>query len=268
LKSALAWIPLGLCLGLGTLTADPEEVASLRWREDQMERALEGHVPSMLALGDRYLLEGEKDLARKWYRRVADMQVAEGLWKLIGIEEQRPLKERAELMEKLYRELIALGDPRGHFRLGRLYCWPESPIRDLDKGRMYLVDAATQGVIESQLLLGNLYLGTWGHPQDFLMAIDWFGRAAKKGSAEANRHLGMIYRYGLGAKQDLNRAWSFYAEAARQKDGESMFVIAEALYEGKDITRDLPRAHSYYFQAAEQGVLRAKDRLRELSFKP
>jgi TPR repeat protein len=255
-------------MGWGSLGADPEDPASRRWREDRMESAMEGHVPSMLSLGDRYLIEGEKELAKKWYREAADLQVSEGLWKIIGIEERRPLSERAKDMEKLYRELMSFGESRGSYRLGRLYTWPKSPLRDPDKGRLHLEDAASQGVLEAKLLLGKLFLGTWNHPQNFQRAIDWLSQAAKSKSAEANRHLGMIYRYGLGAKQDLEKAWGHYSTAARLKDGESMFIIAEALYLGKDISKDLPRAHRYYLQASEQGHLKARDRLREKSFTP
>lgn len=263
-----SWVCIGILGSLAFLWADPEDPASRRWREDQTEKALKGNVSSMLALGDRYLVEGEKDLARKWFRDAADLNATEGVWKLIGIEERRPLKERAQIVEKLYRELIAHQEPRGYFRLGRLYSWPKSPLRDLKRGRLYLEDAAERGVLDAKLLLGKLYLGNWEHSQNFFVAIEWLSKAAREKSPEAHRHLGMVYRYGMGTSQNLEKAWEHYSEAAKLKDAESMFIIAEALYEGKDISQDLPRAHRYYTDAAENGYSRANDRLKERKFNP
>ena len=216
----------------------------------------------MLQLGGQFQLEGDWVLAERWYRKAADGGDASALWGLVGIHERRALKDRAVIMESLYQELITLGQAQAYYRLGRLYSWEDSPLRDPDLGDMYLRDACRLGVVEAKLLLGRLFLGEWGHRQDYLQAIDYFTRASKDKNAEAFRYLGMIYRYGLGNRTDLDLAWRHYGQAARLGDPESMLTIAEALYEGKDIEQDKVKAEQYIRRAAQLGYQDAGKRLK------
>lgn len=248
------------------LVADVEPPLQRERRLDLTERAILGEVPAMMQLAQKYQLEGDKALAIKWFRKAADEGHTAALWKLVGIQERRPLADRATDMKALYEELIESGELRAYHHLGRLHQWPESPIQDVTLGDFYLKEAAKLGVVEAQLLLGKLYMGEWAHPLDYFQAIDFFSQAAKADSGEACRFLGLIYRYGLGVKTQLEKGWQFYSRGAKLGDMEAMYVIAEALYKGDDIEADKIRSHSYYHKAAQLGHREAAKKLKTLNF--
>jgi TPR repeat protein len=249
---------------IGYLWAVPEEPKLEERRQELLEKALNGEVSAMLHLGGQFQLEGDLTLAERWFRKAADKGDVGAIWSLVGIFERRPLNVRAEIMKSLYEELITLGQPQGYYRLGRLYSWEDSPLRDESLGDMYLRDAVGLGVTEAKLLLGRLFLGEWGHQRDALQAVDYFTQASKDKNPEAFRYLGMIYRYGLGNRTDLDLAWRNYGQAARLGDVESLVIIAEALYEGRDIEKDPPRAEQYFRRAAMLGHRDAEQRLEQL----
>jgi TPR repeat protein len=248
------------------LYAELETPSQRQKRFELMDKALEGDIDSMMQLGKRYLLEGDKVLAAKWFRDAADLKHLPALWQLVGIKERAPLAKRAEEMKSLYEELMTYGIAQAYYRLGRLYQWKGHHLHDVTLGDLYLKDAAKMGSTPAKLLLGKLYMGEWNHPKDFLQAVDYFTQASKDKNGEAFRSLGLMYRYGVGVKVDLNLAWKYYGEGARNGDVESMFVIAEALFQGDDIEQDKPRSHRYYFQAAKLGHHEAGRQLKNLDF--
>lgn len=255
----------GIALMPMELQAELESESQRERRFELTEKGLQGDIPSIMQLGNKYLLEGDKELAIKWFRDAADLSHESALWKLVGIYEHLPLIERSQIVKGLYEELIVLGQPEGHYRLGRLYQWSGHPLYQPDFGDIYLKDAAKLGVTEAKLLLGKLYMGDWNHKQDTLQAVDYLTQASSK-SGEACRHLGMIYRYGVGVKTNLELAWRYYGQGARLSDTDSMFAIAEALFLGEDIVQDKPRAHRYYFDAAKLGHREASRQLKSLDF--
>jgi TPR repeat protein len=255
-----------VCLTITALWCGEEDDDVRKRRHQWIERAIGGDLEAMVQLGDLFLYEGDDVLAKKWLNKAVENGVHSALWKLVSIEEHRPLKERAEDMSKLYRQLIQIGDTGGYYRLGRLLAWPDSPLKDHSLADLYLADASDLHVVEAQVLLGRLFMGEWGHRLDHMQAIYHFQRAAKTDSAEAHRNLGLIYRYGIGTRRDLEKAWIHYATSARLGDSDAMYAIAEALYSGEDITKDLARSQTYYRKAAKLGHSQAISRLKRLEF--
>lgn len=249
-----------------SLWAVPEHPLEKERREHLMERALKGDVFTMITLGDRFQVEGELELAHKWYREAADRKAPLALWKLVGMARRLPFEEGALKLDPLFDELILLGEVRAHLQKGLLYVNPRSPLHDFALGANQLRLASGLGSSEAQLHLGKLYLGEWGHKADYLQAIDYLTRASRKGQGEAFRHLGMIYRYGLGCDIDLEQAWTYYGEGGRLKDGESLYTVALALYHGDDIQKDVPRSHRYFLEAAELKHPLADKMLKTLDF--
>ena len=255
-----------LCITVEVLWCAEEEFEVRQRRHQWIERAIGGDTEAMVQLGDLFLLEGDDALAKKWFNKAVENGVHAALWKLVSIEEHRPLEQRAEDMSRLYRQIIQAGDARGYYRLGRLLAWPNSPLKDHTLADLYLSDASDLHVVEAQVLLGRLYMGEWGHRHDHMQAIFHFKRAAKTNSAEAHRNLGLIFRYGIGGRRDLEKAWMHYATSARLGDSDAMYAIAEALYSGEDITKDPARSQTYFRKAAELGHSQAISRLKTLEF--
>jgi TPR repeat protein len=57
--------------------------------------------------------------------------------------------------------------------------------RDFGKALRILGPLAEEGDPESQTILGNMYIGGKGVPQDFSRGLLWFRKAAKNGNGEA-----------------------------------------------------------------------------------
>jgi uncharacterized protein len=79
--------------------------------------------------------------------------------------------------------------------------------------------AADQGLVDSQFLLGVMYLAGRGVPQDYVAAKSWFLKAADQGHGDAQFNLGALYS-GQGVSQDYVTAhmWLNLPAAGGNKD--------------------------------------------------
>lgn len=82
------------------------------------------------------------------------------------------------------------------------------------KAAQAILAAAGQGVVEAQLLLGQILLDGRGIETDAGVARRWFGIAAQGGSAMAHNMLGRCLEHGWGGSVDLAQAAIHYARAA------------------------------------------------------
>ncbi len=74
--------------------------------------------------------------------------------------------------------------------------------------------AATQGIPESQISLGQAYVSGRGVPQNYAAAAMWFRKAAEWGYVWAQFHLGGLYYRGQGVPQDYVEAYKWWNLAA------------------------------------------------------
>ena len=77
-----------------------------------------------------------------------------------------------------------------------------------------IASAARFGLVEAQLLFGQVLLDGRGTPRDPAAAVLWFGAAASAGSAEAMNMLGRCHEMGWGVRSDRAVAAVWYARAA------------------------------------------------------
>ncbi|HAB02365.1 MAG TPA: hypothetical protein DCE25_05315, partial [Pseudomonas sp.] len=77
-----------------------------------------------------------------------------------------------------------------------------------------ILSAAGQGVVEAQLLLGQILLDGRGIQADAGVARRWFGIAAQGGSAMGRNMLGRCLEHGWGGEANLSQAAIEYARAA------------------------------------------------------
>lgn len=75
---------------------------------------------------------------------------------------------------------------------------------------------ALTGHAPAQFNLGVMYANGQGVPQDYKVAVEWFGKAAQQGHTSAQNNLGVMYEDGLGVPQDYKTAVEWYGKAARQ----------------------------------------------------
>ena len=71
----------------------------------------------------------------------------------------------------------------------------------MDKSEIkWILDAAEQGDIQAQCILGEHYYTGQGVEQSDKKAVEWFQKAAEQGYAQAQYNLGFSYAWGKGVE--------------------------------------------------------------------
>ena len=89
--------------------------------------------------------------------------------------------------------------------------WPPLQAQDWKKE---VQKAAEKGNIDSQEMLGSMYLLGKGVPQDDKQAVTWYRKAAEQGYAKAQNNLAVLYAMGQGVPQDYKQAHAWFSVAA------------------------------------------------------
>jgi hypothetical protein len=116
-----------------------------------------------------------------------------------------------------------------------------------------ILAAAGQGVVEAQLLLGQILLDGRGIEEDAGVARRWFAIAAQGGSAMAHNMLGRCLEHGWGGEVDLAQAAIHYARAADAGLDWGMYNLANLLATGRGVPADQAQALMCYEKAAQMG---------------
>ncbi len=109
---------------------------------------------------------------------------------------------------------------------------------------------AQNGDVDSQTLLGEIYLDGIGVEVDFKKAFFWLSKASKS-DVEAKYLLGFMYENGLYVKKDNPKALSFYEESAKNGGLLAQFNVAMMYKEGKGgIKKDMNKAMMWLEKAS------------------
>ena len=124
-------------------------------------------------------------------------------------------------------------------------------VKMLDKGKeQKAYDAfflsAKSGDIDSQMILGEMYLDGIGVKIDHEKAFFWLSKAAGNGDIEAQYLLGFMYENGIKVAVNIPRAVTLYKKAAKQGDILSQYSLAMIYKEGKGgIKKDMIKAYKW-----------------------
>lgn len=113
--------------------------------------------------------------------------------------------------------------------------------------------AAQAGLLEAQLMLGQLLLDGRGIARDPALALTWFRIAGEQGHPMGWNMLGRCHEHGWGCARDLPRAADAYARAAAGGLDWGMYNHANLLATGRGVARDPVAAFTLYQAAAELG---------------
>ena len=116
-----------------------------------------------------------------------------------------------------------------------------------------ILAAAGQGVLEAQLLLGQILLDGQGIEADEVVARRWFGIAAQGGSAMAHNMLGRCLEHGWGGEVNLAQAAIHYAHAADAGLDWGMYNLGNLLATGRGVPANQAQALGCYELAAQLG---------------
>ena len=105
---------------------------------------------------------------------------------------------------------------------------------------------AKSGDVDSQTLLGEMYLDGIGTDIDVEKAFYWISKAANTGDAEAQYLMGFMYENGIKVAVNIPRAVILYEKAAKQDDVLAQYNLAMIYKEGKgEIKKDMEKAFSW-----------------------
>ncbi|MCG8294552.1 tetratricopeptide repeat protein [Pseudomonas entomophila] len=116
-----------------------------------------------------------------------------------------------------------------------------------------ILAAAGQGVVEAQLLLGQILLDGRGIEQDAAVARRWFAIAAQAGSAMAHNMLGRCLEHGWGGDVSLAQSAIHYARAADAGLDWGLYNLGNLLATGRGVPANQAQALACYEKAAHMG---------------
>lgn len=108
----------------------------------------------------------------------------------------------------IVQPLAEQGNAVAKIHLGGLYIAGLGIPKNSTEGLRWIREAADQGNIQAEALLGSIYWGgANGIKKDADEATKWFKKAAAHGDKEAEGSLALMYMHGHGVKQDWSEAY-------------------------------------------------------------
>lgn len=116
-----------------------------------------------------------------------------------------------------------------------------------------ILTAAETGLIDAQVMLGQILLEGRGIRRDCELAIRWFRIARAQGNAMAHNMLGRCLEHGWGCQPDPAAAAFEYRKAAERGLDWGRYNLANLYATGRGVAQDQQHAFTLYRQAAEAG---------------
>ncbi len=107
-----------------------------------------------------------------------------------------------------------------------------------------LFELAKSGDVDSQTLLGEIYLDGLGVKADLDKAFFWLSKASNNEDPQAAYLLGFMYENGIKVSKNLDRAFTLYTKAAKGGDIMAKYHLAFMYKDGKGVEKDRKKAIS------------------------
>ena len=127
--------------------------------------------------------------------------------------------------------------------------------------------AAEQGDASAQFMIGGMYYGGEGVPQDYAEAVKWYRLAAEQGDASAQFMIGAMYYYGEGVPQGYAETVKWYRLAAEQGDASAQNNLALMYYRGQGVLQSNVMAHMWMNISSASGNPKAGELRKALASK-
>ncbi|MDR1694663.1 MAG: sel1 repeat family protein [Lactobacillaceae bacterium] len=160
------------------------------------------------------------------------------------------LEEGETVESRLVKEAEA-GSVDSQLLLGYIYLYGDKDIpQDYKKAFHYYSLAAEQDDKIAVNNLGSLYYSGIGTERSTVKAAQMFEKAVSLGNNEAAVNLAFIYLTGMGLPKNYSRAVSLFEIAANDANPTAQFMLGYAYYKGFGVKRDLRKAFSLMREAA------------------
>ncbi len=152
------------------------------------------------------------------------------------------------------RPLAEQGNASAQFLLGNMYYGGIGVPQDFAEAMKWFRKADEQGYAEAQFFLGSWYHvgGGLGVPEDYAEAVKWYRKAAEQGHAKAQYNLGIMYDNGQGVSQDYAEAVKWRRKAAEQGLAEAQYNLGNMYEDGQGVPQDYAQAHMWFNLAASR----------------
>jgi uncharacterized protein len=130
--------------------------------------------------------------------------------------------------------------------------------RDAPRAYRWFRIAAEANHVPAMNMVGRCLELGWGVAREWPEAARWYRRAAEASLDWAQYNLANMLLRGRGVEKDRAQALEWYLRAARQGHAKSINLVGRFLEEGWEVERDRFAAISLYRQAAELGDFRAQ----------
>ncbi len=117
------------------------------------------------------------------------------------------------------------------------------------KAQKTFLTLAKSGDIDSQVMLGSMYLDGMGVEVDHEKAFYWFSKAAIQNDSEAQYLLGFMYENGLGLDIDYAQAAKLYEKSSEAGDILAQLNLAIMYKEGRGVQKDMKQAFMWIERA-------------------
>lgn len=125
--------------------------------------------------------------------------------------------------------------------------------KEIKKCVEWIRAAAINGNPEGQEMLGEIYSGGLGVPENQETAAKWYRKAAMQGNDGAQYYLGECYYLGKGVAENDAEAVKWFQKAANQEHADAQYYLGECYYLGKGVAQNDAEAVKWFQKSADQG---------------
>ena len=120
-----------------------------------------------------------------------------------------------------------------------------------------LKQAAADGDVQAQLLLGDALLNGKGTKKDPVEGVAWIRKAAEQGAPDAYYILGICHDIGSGVERSVVQATDWYRKAAEAGIVDAQYNLADCYLRGEGVEKNVKEAVKWLERAAEKGDVAA-----------
>ena len=150
------------------------------------------------------------------------------------------------------------GDVAAQTLLGLIYEGGYGVPQNLEEAVAWYEFAAAGGEREAQFALGMMFLEGRGVTRDRDRAADYLELAAAGGKTAAKYNLGLLYLEGQVRPPDIAKAAGLFGEAAEAGSPDAQYVLAQLYTDGRGVSEDQAAATQWFAEAARLGHMEAQ----------
>lgn len=166
------------------------------------------------------------------------------------------------LAVELFEKASKMGILEATHNLGNMYYYGIGVDKDINKASNYLYISGSEGLLESQLLLADIYARK---NVNLRQAYKWYYMAAKQNVPEAKYYIANMLFYAKGTGMDTELALKLYDEVIKDTNSrKTMFEVGEIYYNGINNPRNYEKAAKYYEESAKLGYLKSEKKIAHM----